>query len=135
MCRFLNKIEYIYYVFNYMIESNTMADLLTAMHIQMQQFVTSFNPCRKATTELYNSLTEDLSKYSTVAFPTQPTGIEFILDIHDYSKLIVSVLPSKNVLSIECYTINVLNRKGEYIKEKDFGTYDELFQYIRHFCY
>jgi hypothetical protein len=112
-----------------------MSDILCATHLHMQQFVNSFIPCRMATMELYNSLTEDLSKYSTVAFPTQPTGIEFILDIHDQPKLIVSILPSKNVSSIECYTITILNCKGEYIKQKDFGTYDELFQYIRHFCY
>ena len=118
-----------------MLESNTMTDPLSATHLCMQQFVSSFTPCCKATTELYNSLTEDLSKYSTVSFPTEPKGIEFILDIHNYPKLIVSVLPSKNVSSIECYTVNVLNRKGEYIIEKDFHTYVDLFQYVRNYCY
>lgn len=118
-----------------MLKSNIMTDPLSATHLRMQQFVSSFTPCCKATLELYNSLTEDLSKYSKVSFPTIPKGIDFILDIHDQSKLIVSVLPSKNVYSIEFYTINVLNRKGEYIKEKDVGTYDELFQYVRTYCY
>lgn len=112
-----------------------MTDILSATHRHVQQFVSSFTPCCKATVELYNSLTEDLSKYSTVSFPTTPNGIEFILDIHDQSKLSVSVLPSKNVSLIECYTVNILNQKGEYIKEKDFRTYAELFQYVRTYCY